>query len=134
MQPVLVSLVMAAFLTRPGTPAPTITIELPVGGWATITPDPLPDNISAGAKVQLSFLVKQHGQTPLAGLKPTVLINQGEEAPTKFAAEAGKAKGYYTATLVFARAGEWHITIESGFGNSKTTMPIQKVAAAVTSR
>lgn len=103
--------------------------SLIVGGWATITPDPLPEGITAGAKVQLTFLVKQHGVTPLAGLKPTVLINRGTDAPTKFSATEGKSKGWYTSTLTFAQAGEWHITIESGFGSSKTTLPIQKVAA-----
>jgi hypothetical protein len=106
-------------------------VSLAAGGWATITPDPLPEQISVGAKVPLNFLIKQHGVTPLAGLKPTVLINQGDEAPTKFSAGEGKAKGWYTATLSFAKPGDWHITIESGFGKSKTTMPIQKVVGRV---
>ncbi len=100
-----------------------------IGGWATITPDKLPEQISVGAKVPLNFLVKQHGVTPLAGLKPTVVIHQGDDAPSRIAASEAKAKGWYTATLSFAKAGDWHITIESGFGKSTTTLPIQKVVA-----
>ena len=109
-------------------------VSFAAGGWATITADPLPEQISVGAKVPLNFLIKQHGVTPLAGLKPTVLINQGSDAPTKFSASPGKAKGWYTATLSFAKPGDWHITIESGFGKSKTTLPIQKVVARMVSR
>ena len=135
MQPALIAVALASLLTMPaGSGAPTITMELAAGGWATITPDPLPQNLSAGAKVQLNFLVKQHGVAPLAGLKPSVLINQGQNAPTTFAATAGKSAGWYTATLVFPRAGDWHIIIDSGFGKSKTTMPLQAVSAAITSK
>ena len=102
-----------------------------VGGWATITPDPLPEQISVGAKVPLNFLIKQHGVTPLAGLKPTVVLTQGSDAPTRISAGEGKAKGWYTATISFAKPGEWHITIESGFGKSATTLPVQKVVGRV---
>ena len=105
-----------------------------VGGWATITPDPLPEQISVGAKVPLNFLIKQHGVTPLAGLKPTVVLTQGSDAATRISAGEGKAKGWYTATLSFAKPGEWHITIESGFGKSATTLPIQKVVGRVVSQ
>ena len=109
-------------------------VSLVAGGWATISADPLPEQISVGAKIPLNFLVKQHGVTPLAGLKPTVLINQGSDAPTKFAASEGKATGWYTATLSFPKPGDWHITIESGFGKSATTLPIQKVVGRVVSQ
>lgn len=110
------------------------TSALLAGGWATIHPDPLPAKVAAGSRVELGFLVKQHGVTPLAGLKPTVLIHQGTEEPAKFPATAGKEKGRYVATLSFPRAGDWHITIESGFGKSTTTLPVQKVGPAIASQ
>ena len=134
MQTALVTLVVASLLAVSPTPAPSFIVELPTGGWATITPDPLPASVAAGSKVQLQFLVKQHGVTPLTGLKPTVLVNRGEDLPAKFSATAGKAAGWYTATLIFPQAGEWHITIESGFGQSRTTLPIQRVGAAIASQ
>ncbi len=109
-------------------------VSMVAGGWATITPDPLPEQISVGAKVLLNFLIKQHGVTPLAGLKPTVVLTQGSDAPTRISAGEGKAKGWYTATLSFAKPGDWHITIESGFGKSATTLPVQKVVGRVVSQ
>lgn len=106
---------------------------LAVGGWATIHPDPLPTAMTAGARVELGFLVKQHGVTPLGGLKPTVLIRQGTEPATTFHATPGKEKGRYVAALTFPRAGDWHVTIESGFAKSSTTLPVQKVGPAIAS-
>ncbi|NOT09092.1 MAG: hypothetical protein HOP28_12905, partial [Gemmatimonadales bacterium] len=68
MQSALVTTLLSALLIGPSAPSiPTA----PFGGWATINADPLPDNVVPGRKVQLTFLVKQHGVTPLAGLKPT---------------------------------------------------------------
>ena len=97
------------------------------GGWAVITVEDLPDYIVAGRPVTLAFTVRQHGVRPLDGLRPTVEARAGSlSAPA--AATPGKGTGRYAATLTLPRAGEWTITIHSGFGNSATTLePIRVV-------
>jgi hypothetical protein len=48
MQPALIALVVASFLAGPPHDAstPILIMELPSGGWASITPDPLPGSIT----------------------------------------------------------------------------------------
>ena len=38
------------------------------GGWAVITVDDLPDSVEAAKPIPLSFMVRQHGMTPLVEL------------------------------------------------------------------
>ena len=48
-----------------------------LGGWAVVTVDDLPDYVVAGQPVRLSFVVRQHGMTPLDGLRPSVEARSG---------------------------------------------------------
>ena len=41
------------------------------GGWATVTLDDLPDRIVVGQPLTLSFMVRQHGVTPMKGTRPS---------------------------------------------------------------
>lgn len=118
----LLSLVMSTLLV---TPAPST--PLPWGGWATVTVEDLPAQICAGQPVRFVFVVKQHGKTPLDGLKPTVEFNSGG-AVSKVAATPGKSKGQYVAEVSFPTAGKWNVTIQSGFGESKLVMKPVTVA------
>jgi len=120
----LLSLVMSTLLVVPPSSTP-----LPWGGWATVTVEDLPSQICAGQPLRLVFIVKQHGKTPLDGLKPTVVYNSGG-AVTKVAATPGKAKGQYVAEVTFPTAGTWNVTILSGFGESKLVMKPVTVAQA----
>lgn len=98
------------------------------GGWAVITVEDLPDYVVAGRPVTLTFTVRQHGVSPLGGLTPTVDAHAGGLSAGVVAAP-GKETGRYAATLALPRAGEWTITIHSGFRNSKITlMPMRVVA------
>lgn len=98
------------------------------GGWAVITVEELPDYIVAGEPVALTFTVRQHGMTPLEGLRPHVVAKAGK-AETRVEATPVKA-GQYTAMLNVPQPGEWTITIHSGFGPSKTTLlPLAAVAS-----
>jgi len=112
----LLSLVMSTLLVAPPSSTP-----VPWGGWATVTVEDLPAQICAGQPVRFVFIVKQHGKTPLDGLKPTIVYNSGG-AVTKVAATPGKAKGQYIAEVTFPAAGTWNVTINSGFGESKLVM------------
>ena len=101
------------------------------GGWAVITVDTLPDYAVAGTPVELTYSLRQHGHTLLddPGFKGTVEARSGRttvNAPTNRLPRSGS----YGTTLVLPSAGEWTITIKSGFGNSNLTLlPITVVAA-----
>lgn len=91
------------------------------GGWAVITLEQLPDRIQTGQKLPLTFTVRQHGMNPLGGLSPRVEASAGA-ARVSAAAAAGPQTGQYIANLTLPSAGEWSITIYSGFGNSRLTL------------
>ncbi len=92
-----------------------------VGGWAAITVEDLPDHLVARQPVPLTFTVRQHGVRPLDGLRAKVVATAGS-LETSAAATAGRETGQYTAMLTLPRAGQWTITIHSGFGNSRVTL------------
>ena len=98
------------------------------GGWAAITVEDLPDQVTVGRPVSLEFAVRQHGVTPLTGLEPRVEA-QGPGAPVRAAAVPGGAAGHYRAAITLPAPGDWTITIHSGFGKSRVTLlPIAAVA------
>jgi hypothetical protein len=96
------------------------------GGWAAITLEDLPDYVVAQQPLNLTFTVRQHGVTRLNGLKPRVDATAGRLEAT-VAAAAGPEAGQYTATLTLPQAGDWTITIHSGFHSSSTTLMPLKV-------
>src|SRR2546427_9650865 len=99
------------------------------GGWAAITVEDLPDYVVARQPVDLSFTVRQHGVTPLSGLRASVAATDGS-LEASAAAIPGAGGGRYTATLTLPRAGEWTITIHSGFrGSSTTLLPLRAIDA-----
>jgi mono/diheme cytochrome c family protein len=100
------------------------------GGWAVVTLDTLPDSLVVGKPTALGFVVRQHGMTPVGGLRPVVEAVLGGDRVTA-AAEPGDRPGHYLATLTVPRAGDWVITVNSGFGQSRLTLlPTRAVAAA----
>jgi cytochrome c2 len=100
-----------------------------LGGWATVSVKDLPDYIVAGQATHLSFLVRQHGANRLNGLHPTIEARNGALAATVDAKSIGD--GTYAGELTLTQPGDWTITINSGFGNSRVTLlPIRVVAAA----
>lgn len=99
------------------------------GGWAVITVEDLPDYVEAAKPVELSFTVRQHGVTLLDQLSPSIQATSGRLAASGTVRPAG-ARGRYTASLTLPNAGDWSITIRSGFGNSDLTLlPIPVVGA-----
>ncbi len=97
------------------------------GGWAIITLIDLPDYAETGKPLHLTFSVRQHGVTLLAGLEPAVRAATAAGLKATAAVQPTKRKGEYTAALVLPQPGEWTITIDSGFGQNSTTLPMLKV-------
>jgi cytochrome c553 len=100
------------------------------GGWATITLAEFPDYAVAGKPLNLNFTVRQHGQTPLAGLQPTVRARTANGLVAMAAATPGATRGEYVASLTLPQPGDWTITIASGFNDSTTTLPNLRVIAS----
>ncbi len=101
------------------------------GGWAVITVDDLPDYAVVGKPLTLSFMVRQHGVSPIDGLSARVDAKTGG-ATTAARARPGTRSGHYTATLTPARAGSTTLTIRSGFGKSDLTLLPMTVVTAGT--
>ena len=100
------------------------------GGWAAITVEDLPDYGVVRQPLNLTFTVRQHGVTKLKGLEPRVEARVSG-ATAAAVAEPAKEEGTYTARLVLPEAGDWTITIHSGFGNSRVTLvPMQVIEPA----
>ena len=90
------------------------------GGWAVITVDDLPDYVEAAKPVTLSFTVRQHGVTLLDQLTPSIRATSGKLTANGAVRPAGA--GRYTASLILPSAGDWSVTIQSGFGKSDVTL------------
>ena len=93
-----------------------------LGGWAAITVEELPDYVVVDRPVTLTFTVRQHGVTRLSGLRPRIEARAGD-VTAQAMATPGTEAGQYVASLTLPRASAWTITIYSGFGNSRVTLP-----------
>jgi len=88
------------------------------GGWAVVTLDELPADVVAKQPITIGFVVRQHGQTPMADLTPVVKAVHVETQKTiQVSAKAKGAVGHYVATLNFPEPGRWRWSIEAFTGN-----------------
>ena len=110
-----------------------LATKLFAGGWAIITLNDFPDYAIAGKPINLTFAVRQHGQTLLGGLRPTIRATTAGgliKATAKVTPAA--PRGEYSAALVLPQQGDWTITITSGFNDNSITLPTLKVIAPET--
>ena len=96
------------------------------GGWAVVTLDAIPDGMQAGVPMQIGFMVRQHGATPLAGLTPVVEARSTEGGSIRVEGEDSGPPGHYTATLTLPSSGRWTWGIR-GFGDALQPMPALQV-------
>ena len=85
------------------------------GGWATVGLETLPAGVDAGETWVAEATILQHGQTPLEGVNPRVLIYDNQGGRRAFAAAPTGEPGVYRARVVFPEAGSWQVTVEDGF-------------------
>ena len=95
------------------------------GGWAVRTVLDMPDYAVAGKPLLLTFMVRQHGVSPMANLTPTIEAKSGTDTVTTKAV-ATKRTGEYAASVVFPHPGTWTIAIDA-YGAS--TLPALTVIA-----
>lgn len=85
------------------------------GGWAVVTLDKLPEEIRAAKTLELGFMVRQHGVTPIDtafdSTTPMIPFLTATNLTTgeKLRAEAVKngVKGHFSVTVTFPSSGEW---------------------------
>jgi hypothetical protein len=91
------------------------------GGWAVVTVDTLPDYTEAGKATQLTYAVRQHGVELHPNLKGTIEATSGRLTARGFVVP-GERPGHYTASITLPSAGDWSITIRSGFPRADVTL------------
>jgi mono/diheme cytochrome c family protein len=100
------------------------------GGWAVVSIQDVPDYAVAGQPLTLTYAVRQHGEELLPDLRGTVSARSASGGSVSAAARAAGQRGYYAATLTLPNAGDWTVTIESGFGKSRNKLvPLRAIAA-----
>jgi len=78
------------------------------GGWVVVTVDTLPDGVIAGQELTIEFMVRQHGQRPIAGQAPKVeLTHQETGDQLVVTAEDEGPVGHYVARLLLPTFGTW---------------------------
>lgn len=88
------------------------------GGWAVVSFENPPEHIIVGQPIGLTFTVRQHGVTPLAGLNPRIEARSGWRVVHGSAWSAPKP-GAYRARITVPGPGQWQIIVQSGFGRSR---------------
>jgi hypothetical protein len=94
------------------------------GGFATVGVSPgAPDEAGAVWKMRLN--IKQHGQTPLDGLSPTIIVSGPGGQTETYAAKPAGEPGIYTADVAFPDAGTYSYRIDDGFSQVHTFRPVE---------
>lgn len=110
----------------------TTVLIAQAGGWAVITLDELPRQITAGQTFSIEFTVRQHGQTLRSDLKPIVRFDRADAKESlQVTAQRQGGEGHYAAEIKFPNASQWnwHVDIEQ-FGMLTQPMPTLTVEAA----
>src|SRR5918999_1266942 len=69
----------------------------------------------AGEPWRVELIVKQHGVTPMAGVKPSVRIDNGAGTVRTFHARPTGKVGTYVAEVTFPSGGRWRTRLFDGF-------------------
>jgi len=85
------------------------------GGWATVELGQAPSGIVAGTPWRVELIVKQHGVTPLDGVKPSVRIANDAGVVRTFPARPAGRPGHYVANVTYPAAGTWRTRFYDGF-------------------
>jgi mono/diheme cytochrome c family protein len=91
------------------------------GGWAVVTVDSLPDYVEAGKVVTLTYMVRQHGVEPHRDLTGRIEATSGR-LTARGVVVAGQRPGQYRASITLPSAGDWSITLRSGFPRADVTI------------
>jgi len=101
------------------------------GGWVVITLDAIPGQIRASEVVEISFMVRQHGQTPIHSVEPLLAATNTETGEQiQVQAQPAPELGRFVALVDFPSAGEWDWSISAKpFPQTATFAPLTVLAA-----
>lgn len=89
----------------------SLTVLIPAawaGGWAIVSLDALPVEPHAGEPLQVGFVVRQHGITPLNSVQPRFLAHNQETGETvEVEAVQEGSVGHFVMEVVFPSPGTW---------------------------
>ena len=86
------------------------------GGWATVSLSSTPEGLGPGDPWLVELEILQHGQTPLDGVEPSILLTESKTGKTEYvAAKPTGRPGVYEARAVFPEAGRWTYAVDDGF-------------------
>ncbi len=105
-----------------------LACSVSAGGWAVATLDTMPKFV-AGQETTVGFTLRQHGNTLLAGIRPSQITFHNVESGQRltFPAPDEGSQGHYAARVSLPQAGTWEWSI-SAFGDH----PMPPVTATVT--
>jgi hypothetical protein len=106
----------------------TAAAAVSAGGWSVITLADFPDYAMAGKPLTLTFSVRQHGNTLVSGLTPTVQASSPGGPPIVARAMPTARPGEYEATLDLNRVGDWSIVVDGGFNPDDKTRRDNSIA------
>ncbi len=103
------------------------------GGWVVVTMESLPGQIHAGQPLALSFMVRQHGRTPIHNVSPLLMATNVETGQQiQASAEPAKEVGLFVAELTLPEAGAWEWSIQiPEFNHTATFAPLTVLPAEV---
>jgi len=101
------------------------------GGWVVVTLESLPGQIHAGQAVTLTFMVRQHGRTPINTVSPVLLATHAETGrQVRVNAEPAEEIGLYVAEFSLPEAGAWEWSIQiPSFNHTATFAPLTALPA-----
>jgi hypothetical protein len=88
------------------------------GGWASVSISPLPGGTQPGKPWKPKLTVLQHGQSPMQGITPAVIIKGPDGKQQRFDAKPTDEIGVYQANVVFPTKGTYTYTVDDGFTNA----------------
>src|SRR6266542_3276223 len=90
------------------------TIPALAGGWAVITLDELPGQVGANQPLEIGFMVRQHGFTPMSDQTPIIMAHlDGSTQSVSIQASPEGKVGHYVAILTLPQSGEWQWFIKA---------------------
>ena len=117
-----------------------LVLPAAAGGWATATVDSGPIDPTAGTPVEIGFMLKQHGETPIHWEMATFVgTNAGTGATVSAEAQPKGPLGHYVATVTFPSEGSWSWTVQlrdlllDTSASSFPTITVRPAAAVPTS-
>jgi hypothetical protein len=107
------------------------------GGWTVVTLDGLPSDLRAGQLINLGFMVRQHGITPVDvhawdGNMPVFTATSADVGETlRIEARKEGVLGHYVVDVAFPSAGAWDVEIvpEPFSGTPLGTFTVQPAAS-----